>query len=681
MRNTLAHIKDNEHFMIASEHTYLASDDNRQHKIPLSRLIEIDQLQSVKRSVLTSLPVNMVLGIMIVLVSVRYDHAIEGFIWFAASSTINIIRAILCRLPFQENSFIQPVSNKDPISKRLRWFWSTALISGLVWACLPFLSDGHTTPETLFYIALICGVTAGAVVHGSACARIPLCFITPVLLSLAGCLFYVGGFERNCLGAAALLYLLSLSRSTLESEAQFRKTSALKHEATAMADSLKEAHEQSIIVAEEMRYRAAHDSLTGLFNRNGLMQEIQKLSTTVRSSLCLMLLDLDGFKAINDRFGHNIGDMVLVEVARRFTQAVPETFIIARIGGDEFAVVFCPQPHSAQPQDVANRLIASVERPFTEFDASKLGVSIGIYHARDTDFTEMLVCADAALYVAKEAGRNRYHIFDEALRQRVGVRRDIERDLPKALATSALEVWFQPIFEKSGLSLSNLEALIRWHHPKHGPISPPDVIAAAAMTGFAEALTRFILTEVCNMIALLAKQDLTHIRVAMNMSPREMSQLAVDEFVLGALTARGLPASMLEIEITEETAINIRDVGDKLTNLSHAGVRIAIDDFGVGYSSLSSLRQLHVDRLKIDHCFIVNITSSVDDQALVQAVLNLGESLGLEVVAEGVETQEDLVMLRSLGCQMMQGYFLARPMPFDATRTWLETYDKRTVEL
>lgn len=672
--------------MIAPEHTQHESNSPKQHRLPLHQLIQIDQLVSVRRSVLISMPVNMILGILIVMVASKYDHGTEGVIWFIASSTINLIRIILCRLPLPDG-----IGSNNPhdhallsikITRRLRMFWISALVSGIVWACLPLLSNGHTTPQTLFYIALMCGVTAGAVVHGSACARVPLCFITPTLLSLAGVLFYVGGFDRNSLGVAALLYLISLSRSTLESETQFRNSSRLKNEATAMANSLKEAHEHSIKVAEEMRYRASHDSLTGLVNRSGLMHEVAQLSASQKSSLCLMLLDLDGFKAINDRFGHRTGDQVLVEVARRFRNTLHDNITIARIGGDEFAVLYYPDMFGETAEQLATRLIAALESPFNEFDASRLGVSIGIYRAQGSDFADMLICADAALYVAKEAGRNRYHVFDEQLRARASLRRDIERDLSSALTTGKLEVWYQPIFENNGAALSNLEAFIRWHHPRHGQIAPPDLISAAAVTGLAEALTHFILSEVCNMIDALQQRGLNNIRVAMNMSPREMSQLAVDKFVLDTLQARGLPASMLEIEITEETALKIRDAGHKLANLSQAGVHIAIDDFGVGYSSLASLRELHVDRLKIDHCFITDLTHSADNQAMVHAMLNLGKSLGLEVVAEGVETDEDLLMLRQLGCKFMQGYYLARPMSYAATQVWLCQYiQHNTVEV
>jgi diguanylate cyclase (GGDEF)-like protein len=388
-----------------------------------------------------------------------------------------------------------------------------------------------------------------------------------------------------------------------------------------------------------------------------------------------MVLDLDGFKSVNDLFGHRAGDQVLIEVARRIREALSDEFIIARIGGDEFAVFYQLAAAASPPAVLARGLITAIEVPFDTFDAGRIGASIGIHVTQGADIAEMLTYADEALYAAKSAGRNRYYLFDDSLRNRREMRRAVERDLRHGLANRALEVWYQPVFGQDGQTLVSLEALLRWKHPNFGWIPPEDLLAIAAMTGFSESLIAFILAEVCAMIQKLLNLQFGLVWVAMNLSPREVSRIAIDDLVLKKLQDLALLPSMLEIEITEETAMNTQTVQDKLNRLSAAGIRIAVDDFGAGYSSFASLRHLHVDRIKIDRCFVTGIAASPSDQILVQTILKLGQSLKLEVVAEGVETAEDLRTLQALGVQRMQGYYLKAPAPRDDMFNWLEARD------
>ena len=371
-------------------------------------------------------------------------------------------------------------------------------------------------------------------------------------------------------------------------------------------------------------------------------------------------------------FGHKAGDRVLAEVARRLREALTEDHAVARIGGDEFAVLYTLPTPEASPAVLATRLITAIEVPFAAFDAGRLGVSIGVHVAGDCNITEMLTCADEALYVAKAAGRNRYFLFDDGLRNRLEMRRDVERDLLKALAEQALEVWYQPVFSHDGEVLVSFEALVRWQHPRHGWIPPGELVATAALAGLSEPLLRFIFDDVCLMIRALRGLGLEHVWVAMNVSPREVSRIALDELLLGRLREAGLPPAMLEIEITEETALDIRSVQDKLNRLSHAGVHIAVDDFGIGYSSLASLRHLHVNRIKIDRSFVTGIAASSGDQILVQAILKIGDSLGIEVVAEGVETADDLQLLQALGCRLIQGHYFRPARPREEVLHWLQ---------
>jgi diguanylate cyclase (GGDEF)-like protein len=639
----------------------------------LKQLIRADQLSAVRRSVLISIPINITLGIIIMVVTICYGYVLSGVAWFAATLFVNLLRIGLCRAPMPGSDARGPLSFLARLSARQHLTMASvlALISGSVWALMPILCDGYTAPQSTFYLVVICGITAGAVTHGNAYARIPTCFIVPPLLAMAGCLIYAGGVDRMGLALATFLYLGALIRSAGESHALFYEGSHRKNEATSLAGSLSQANARTTEIAHEMHHRAVHDTLTGLLNRAGFANEVETLSSGPHTSLCLMILDLDGFKSVNDVFGHRAGDEVLIEVARRLKIALPGSFIPARLGGDEFAVIFDPEASHTEPAEIADQLITAIGQPFAGFDAGRVGVSIGIHQTSERiGFSEMMICADSALYAAKSAGRNRHYLFDDQLANRLKMKRDIERDLTRALSEGQLYMMFQPIMGDGGRRLSNFEALLRWDHPRHGSISPVDIVEVAAVLGLSEVLMQFVLNQACDMIKRLSERDRNDIWVAVNVSPREVSRLPVDVFVLETLERQGVPTSMLEIEITEETAMDMRAVKGKLAALSQAGVRLSIDDFGVGYSSLSSLRHLQVERIKIDNTFVTGLLSSRADQVMVQAIINLGRSLSLDVVAEGVETVEIQAMLQSFGCHTMQGYHLGRPMRLESALEW-----------
>ncbi|QRE74771.1 putative bifunctional diguanylate cyclase/phosphodiesterase [Methylobacterium aquaticum] len=647
--------------------------------------IRRDQLEAVRRSVQHAMPVNAALGVTGALVAAHFGLGGVGLVWFTASSIVNLTRFGLCRAPCLGLTTAEDAppdlarAASGAVDRHLHLATAAAFLSGLVWSLTALLCDGFTAPQSLFYLVVVCGITAGAVTHGMAYAAIPASFITPPLLTVAGCLAWSGGFERTCLALTVVLYLAALLRSAIETERGFRRTSKLKNEATALARARQEAHAAASALADEMRRRATHDALTGLMNRAGFAQAAEARILLSGPAPCLMLLDLDGFKSVNDVYGHSTGDRVLIEVAQRLRRTLPPGAVAARFGGDEFAVLYDPctdapctdgpradYPRAGwPPADLAAALIGAVVEPFESFDAGRLGVSIGLCHAHGPSLTQMLSCADEALYAAKAAGRNRFRIFDEGLRGHLEMRRDGERDLSHALAENGLAVWFQPIFGEGGTRIAGLEALVRWHHPVHGWIPPGEIVAAAARSGLSESLLRFILEQVCGAMQTLRADGIRDVRVAMNVSPREMGQLPVDEIVLDRLRALGLSPALLEIEITEETALDIEAVQHKLLALSGAGIRVALDDFGTGYSSLASLRQLSAGRVKIDRSLVTGLSASDDKRGLVQAVLGLGRSLGLEVVAEGIETADDLASLRHLGCPFFQGYHLGRPVPAD----------------
>ncbi|WP_343651971.1 bifunctional diguanylate cyclase/phosphodiesterase [Herbaspirillum sp.] len=640
---------------------------------PLRQLIRSDQLMALRQTVLLSMPVNMLLGLISTVVAWRSDKLAIALVWLTCSGLVNIARVLACRIPVQRLAAALPFlrerhshrTDADSVTElNLRLHALLALLSGIVWAGVPLLCEGYTAPETLFYLTCVCGITAGAVTHGFAFARIPICFITPPLLSIIFCLATIDtSTTRVALAAAVLLYLAALIRGAKVSEGLVSHASALKNEATAANQALEVAHQDLHRFAQKMQYQAEHDLLTGLLGRAGFMEAAPRMVARQEYALCMMFLDLDGFKVINDAYGHEAGDQVLIEVARRLRASLPEGATLARLGGDEFVILYALAPQAEPPEQLARRLIAAIRQPFARLAHRHIGLSLGITVTCSHDINEMLVCSDAAMYQAKRRGRNQFCVFNDALNAHLQMKRDVERDLADALAQRQLEVWFQPIIQHDGHTLDGFEALLRWRHPRHGPIAPPDLIEIAALAGLSEELLRFIVGEVGTMIGFLQARGRPDLRVSMNISPREMERILVDELVAEMLRSQQLPAQMLEIEITEETALDLQAASQSLVALAMLGVSIAIDDFGVGYSSLGFLRQMRVSRVKIDRSFVTGLTEQTENQALVAAVLQLSGSFGFQVVAEGVESAEDLHTLQALQCHAMQGYYFAQPMP------------------
>lgn len=633
----------------------------------------------MRRSGRFAIPVNILIGLVVVLVAVHHGKGSIGVHWLLAAVLINLIRLGQSWLPLPGAADSANGTDARHVERNLHFLCLTAFISGCVWAFTPVLCEYTEGPETLFYLTVICGITAGAITHGAPYALMPACFITPPLTSIFCCLIYTGGFDRDALAATVVIYAFSLTRFAWLSELAFRETSRLKNAAVTLAQSLQEANSHATAAAEQMAHRATHDGLTGLLNRSGFMQAVEAQLQRENTAFCLMLLDLDGFKSVNDVYGHHAGDRVLVEVARRLWEVLGEGFIVSRLGGDEFAIFYDPAEVDGFPAELATRLVTAIEVPYASFDVGRLGACVGVHCGRGRNVTEMLTYADEALYVAKTTGRNRYYIFDEMLHERLEMRRDVERDLLRALSQNDLEIWFQPVFRRDGMQLVSFEALLRWRHPRHGMIPPEEIIMVAAMAGHAERLLRYLCRQACSMIVELRQLGFEDIQVAMNISPREISRLPIDEIVLSGLQDFGLLASMLEIEITEESAMDIRSVQDKLMRLAQAGVKITIDDFGVGYSSLATLRQSYIGKLKIDRSFVRGILESPENQILVQAILNLGRSLDVQVVAEGVESAEDLDWLGNAGADLLQGYYLRSPSPRKAVLDWLQQRDVASI--
>jgi diguanylate cyclase (GGDEF)-like protein/PAS domain S-box-containing protein len=415
---------------------------------------------------------------------------------------------------------------------------------------------------------------------------------------------------------------------------------------------------------QRLLHLAHHDTLTGLPNRALFQLRLTEALAATRHGhrFALFSLDLDAFKDINDTLGHPVGDRLLQAVAARLQTACGPGDVLARLGGDEFALIRAPATGPAL-MSFADRLLALLDAPFL-IDAQPVVVraSIGIVVAPDdgADGDELQRHADIAMYHAKAAGRGRYDRFVPAMAAQARARRALESDLAQALAAGELELFYQPIVESATHRVVAREALLRWHHPTRGLVMPDDFIPAAENSGMILDICAFVLRRACAQAAGWPGGEI----VAVNLSAAEFAWKDLEAVVAAALAASGLAPGRLEIEITERTVLhdNQNNIAI-LQRLRALGIRIAIDDFGTGFSSLSYLQRFAFDTAKIDRSFIAQIEGSATSLAIVRAIVQLCEALGVESLAEGVETAAQAAMLRDIGCRYAQGFYFGHPVP------------------
>jgi diguanylate cyclase (GGDEF)-like protein/PAS domain S-box-containing protein len=419
---------------------------------------------------------------------------------------------------------------------------------------------------------------------------------------------------------------------------------------------------------ENLAHVATHDALTGLPNRDLLLDRIDvALARMGRTSASLALLccDIDYFKLINDSLGHDAGDTILTAVAERLIATARPGDTVARTGGDEF-VLCCEDVRPAAAEEIAARIARSLGKPFG-LDEREIfvTVSVGIRLANKGDSPgELLRDADTAMYQAKEAGRARHAVFDRSLRARAELRVEIESGLHRALERSELLVFYQPTFVLRSGAVAGAEALIRWQHPLEGMRAPADFIGVAEETGLIGPMGLWVLDQACRQATEWHRRGAPRLNVAVNVSPR---QLLFPDLVrdVGEILARTrIQPELLTLEITETALMQDADAAEAvLRSLKDLGLRLAIDDFGTGYSSLSSLRRFPIDILKIDRSFVAELGVDAESTAIVTSIAHLAHALHLEIVAEGVETREQLTQLDLLGCQYGQGFFWSPPVP------------------
>ncbi|PIA69727.1 putative bifunctional diguanylate cyclase/phosphodiesterase [Pseudomonas sediminis] len=419
----------------------------------------------------------------------------------------------------------------------------------------------------------------------------------------------------------------------------------------------------------ELTQLALHDGLTKLPNRllleDRINQNILKLQRN-GGYFALLFMDLDGFKPVNDAFGHHVGDQLLVAVAQRLRAHLRANDSLARIGGDEF-VLLAELRHPDDASNVASHVVGLLSQPF-EIDGHELRVStsvgIALYPGDGIDQQELLVNADAAMYHAKSLGKNGYSFFKSSMNTNARQQLQLLHDLRVALERGELRLHYQPKFASGSGRMLGAEALLRWQHPQQGLLAPVRFIGLAEKTGLIIPIGDWVLDEACRQMRLWYEQGHQDWRVAVNLSALQFCHGELVETVRQTLARHALPANCLTLEITESTAMH--DVSASqviLEQLAEMGVDIAIDDFGTGYSSLLYLKRLPANELKIDRGFVRDLEHDGDDMAIVSAIVALGQALDLRIVAEGVETPEQQAFLTELGCDSLQGYLLGHPLP------------------
>jgi diguanylate cyclase (GGDEF)-like protein len=432
---------------------------------------------------------------------------------------------------------------------------------------------------------------------------------------------------------------------------------------------------------KQIAHMARHDALTDLPNRVLLRDRLAEALAALppEQRLAVLYLDLDHFKGVNDTLGHQLGDDLLKTVAARLRGCIGDADTVARVGGDEFAII---QAGIAEPNEaaiLARRICEAVREPYdlhghVAIVDTSIGIALGPLDGGDP--TELLKNADMALYRAKADGRGTYRFFEPAMDARMKARRSLELALRTALALGQFELHYQPVMSLDDRRITCCEALVRWCHPERGIISPSEFIPVAEEIGLIGPLGEWVLRQACADAALWPSD----VKVAVNLSAIQVMNQNFVSVVVGALGAAGLPASRLEVEITESVLMqNSETTLMILHRLRELGVKISMDDFGTGYSSLSYLRSFPFDKIKIDRCFISGLSSGDDSVAIVLAIAGLAKHLGIPTTAEGVETRQQLQQVKALGCSEIQGFLFSQPRRVDEVAQMLRSrFDRET---
>jgi len=430
-----------------------------------------------------------------------------------------------------------------------------------------------------------------------------------------------------------------------------------------------------------IQYLASHDSLTGLPNRvmfGELLNHVLAASKRNQRQFAVLFIDLDRFKFINDSLGHEAGDTLLREVATRLKDSLRASDIVARLGGDEFVMLLQDLRGVEQAGRIARKLLSAVIKPLViQGQECRVTASIGIsvYPNDAHDETSLMTHADIAMYHAKEEGKNNFQFYDGRLETLSLERLTLETRLRRAIERNELSLHYQAKLDLASNAIAGVEALLRWNSAELGAVSPAKFIPVAEETGLILGIGKWVLRNACAQSVAWQRAGLPPVRVSVNLSPRQLSDADLLDEVRAVLADTGLQPDLLELEVTESSVMhNVERALQVLGSLKAMGVRLAIDDFGTGYSSLAQLKRFPIDTLKVDRSFIRELPADTEDKAIAEAIIAMGKTLSLTVVAEGVETPEQKAFLRERACDQMQGYHFSKPIAADAFAELLRTH-------
>ncbi len=434
----------------------------------------------------------------------------------------------------------------------------------------------------------------------------------------------------------------------------------------------------------KLGYLAQYDHLTGLINRALFRDRLESALVRARRDgglVTVMFIDIDGFKDVNDRFGHAVGDEMLRQIAARLVGCLRESDTVARLGGDEFTVILEDGKRVEDAGHVATKILKTIATPYSVGERELVvtaSIGIAVYPVDGDSYEDLLKGADTAMYQSKAAGRNTYQYFTKSLRDRTSDRIALMDDLRAAIESgSELRLEYQPKVDLARGTVIGIEALVRWDHPVHGLLMPGQFIPLAEESDLIVPMSKWLLDEACHAMSGWISEGMRPMRVAVNASERLFRDANLVESIASALAAADLDPRHLEIEVTERTITHEAERTERaLERLSDMGVRVSIDDFGTGYSSLRQLQGLAIHALKIDQSFVRDAHRRDEAKAIVEAIVAIARSFDLSVIAEGVETPEELATIRMLGCTRVQGYLVARPLDPERVMEFVDSYDQ-----